>query len=174
MKISHKGLRLLPPNRRPNPHVTKSCTRTAIRKIGRCPKGQSHEHHAKRCPARFRSAARRTVLPERCGSMRAFEASAPARVGRLDQAALRARCPHRLAHASARPDADRDRRHWRARSGMADRWKKSGPATSCWFEPGEKHWHGASPANAMTHIAIVEALRWQGGRLDGAGHRRTV
>jgi len=26
------------------------------------------------------------------------------------------------------------------------------------FEPGEKHWHGASPANAMTHIAIVEAL----------------
>jgi quercetin dioxygenase-like cupin family protein len=27
-----------------------------------------------------------------------------------------------------------------------------------WFEPGEKHWHGASPATAMTHIAIAEAL----------------
>ena len=26
-----------------------------------------------------------------------------------------------------------------------------------WFEPGEKHWHGASPA-AMTHIAIQEQL----------------
>lgn len=26
------------------------------------------------------------------------------------------------------------------------------------FEPGEKHWHGASPATAMTHIAIQESL----------------
>lgn len=26
------------------------------------------------------------------------------------------------------------------------------------FEPGEKHWHGASPSTAMTHIAIQEAL----------------
>lgn len=24
------------------------------------------------------------------------------------------------------------------------------------FEPGEKHWHGAAPANAMSHIAIAE------------------
>jgi len=27
-----------------------------------------------------------------------------------------------------------------------------------WFEPGEKHWHGATPQTAMTHIAIAEAL----------------
>jgi quercetin dioxygenase-like cupin family protein len=27
-----------------------------------------------------------------------------------------------------------------------------------WFPPGEKHWHGASPLTAMTHIAIVEML----------------
>ena len=27
-----------------------------------------------------------------------------------------------------------------------------------WFEPHEKHWHGASPTTAMTHIAIAEAL----------------
>jgi len=26
------------------------------------------------------------------------------------------------------------------------------------FAPGEKHWHGASPATAMTHIAIQEGL----------------
>lgn len=26
------------------------------------------------------------------------------------------------------------------------------------FEPGEKHWHGASPTAAMTHIAVQEAL----------------
>ncbi|HWP26057.1 MAG TPA: cupin domain-containing protein [Xanthobacteraceae bacterium] len=27
-----------------------------------------------------------------------------------------------------------------------------------WFAPGEKHWHGASPTMAMTHIAMQEAL----------------
>ncbi len=26
------------------------------------------------------------------------------------------------------------------------------------FAPGEKHWHGASPTTALTHIAIQEAL----------------
>ena len=26
------------------------------------------------------------------------------------------------------------------------------------FEPGEKHWHGASPATAMQHVAIAESL----------------
>lgn len=26
-----------------------------------------------------------------------------------------------------------------------------------WFEPGEKHWHGATDANSMTHVAIQEA-----------------
>jgi len=27
-----------------------------------------------------------------------------------------------------------------------------------WFSPGEKHWHGAAPSTAVTHIAIAEAL----------------
>ena len=27
-----------------------------------------------------------------------------------------------------------------------------------WFPPGVKHWHGATPAMAMTHIAIHESL----------------
>jgi quercetin dioxygenase-like cupin family protein len=26
------------------------------------------------------------------------------------------------------------------------------------IEPGEKHWHGAAPTTAMTHIAMVEQL----------------
>ena len=30
------------------------------------------------------------------------------------------------------------------------------PGDVVWFEPGEKHWHGASPATAMTHIALQE------------------
>ena len=27
-----------------------------------------------------------------------------------------------------------------------------------WCPPGEKHWHGAAPDTAMTHIAIQEEL----------------
>lgn len=26
-----------------------------------------------------------------------------------------------------------------------------------WFEPGEKHWHGAAPNTPMTHVAVQEA-----------------
>ena len=31
------------------------------------------------------------------------------------------------------------------------------PGDIVWFEPGEKHWHGASAATGMSHIAIQEA-----------------
>ncbi|RFB80743.1 (R)-mandelonitrile lyase [Methylovirgula sp. 4M-Z18] len=30
------------------------------------------------------------------------------------------------------------------------------PGDVVWFPPGEKHWHGASPETAMTHIAVNE------------------
>ena len=30
------------------------------------------------------------------------------------------------------------------------------PGDVVWFSPGEKHWHGATPTTAMTHIAIQE------------------
>src|SRR4051812_38812047 len=32
------------------------------------------------------------------------------------------------------------------------------PGDVVWFAPNEKHWHGATPTKAMTHIAIQEAL----------------
>jgi quercetin dioxygenase-like cupin family protein len=32
------------------------------------------------------------------------------------------------------------------------------PGDVVWFPPGVKHWHGASPTMAMTHIAIQEHL----------------
>jgi quercetin dioxygenase-like cupin family protein len=32
------------------------------------------------------------------------------------------------------------------------------PGDVVWFAPGEKHWHGAAPTTAMTHIAIQENL----------------
>ena len=46
--------------------------------------------------------------------------------------------------------------------GRAQRWggpiEEIRPGDVIWFPPGEKHWHGASPITAMTHIAIQEAL----------------
>lgn len=32
------------------------------------------------------------------------------------------------------------------------------PGDVVWIPPGEKHWHGAAPSTAMTHIAIQERL----------------
>jgi len=32
------------------------------------------------------------------------------------------------------------------------------PGDVVWIPPAEKHWHGASPTTAMTHIAIQEHL----------------
>ena len=39
------------------------------------------------------------------------------------------------------------------------------PGDVVWIAPGEKHWHGAAPATAMTHIAVQErfdgkAVEW--------------
>ena len=32
------------------------------------------------------------------------------------------------------------------------------PGDVVWFPPGEKHWHGATAATAMSHIAVQEKL----------------
>jgi quercetin dioxygenase-like cupin family protein len=32
------------------------------------------------------------------------------------------------------------------------------PGDAVWINPGEKHWHGARPGNAMTHLALQESL----------------
>ena len=49
-----------------------------------------------------------------------------------------------------------------AGSGRAQRWggpiEEIHPGDVIWFAPGEKHWHGASPTAALTHIAIQERL----------------
>jgi quercetin dioxygenase-like cupin family protein len=46
--------------------------------------------------------------------------------------------------------------------GWAQRWggpvEEIRPGDVIWFSPGEKHWHGATPTTAMTHIAIAEEL----------------
>src|ERR1051326_7309136 len=66
------------------------------------------------------------------------------------------------------------------------------PGDVIWCPPGVKHWHGATPTTAMSHIAIQEALDgkvvewmeqvsdehyrsgWKGCRVDGTGQRRTL
>ena len=44
--------------------------------------------------------------------------------------------------------------------GRVQRWEGTieeiRPGDVVWIAPGEKHWHGAAPTTAMTHIAIVE------------------
>jgi quercetin dioxygenase-like cupin family protein len=68
--------------------------------------------------------------------------------------------------------------------GLVQRWdgpiEEIHPGDVVWFQPGEKHWHGATSTTAMTHIAIQEQLegktvdwmekvsdeQYQGGRQD--------
>jgi quercetin dioxygenase-like cupin family protein len=45
---------------------------------------------------------------------------------------------------------------WAQRAGGAV--EEIRPGDIVWFPPGEKHWHGASPSTAVTHIAIQEML----------------
>ncbi|MFL6304302.1 MAG: hypothetical protein ACJ72H_12255 [Candidatus Sulfotelmatobacter sp.] len=42
------------------------------------------------------------------------------------------------------------------------------PGGVIWFAPGEKHWHGAAPTTAITHIAIQE--RKDGNMVDWMEH----
>ena len=46
--------------------------------------------------------------------------------------------------------------------GRAQRWdgpiEAIRPGDVIWIPPGEKHWHGAAPTTAMTHIALQEHL----------------
>ena len=46
--------------------------------------------------------------------------------------------------------------------GRVQRWsgpvEEIRPGDVVWVSPGEKHWHGAAPTTAMTHIAIQEKL----------------
>ncbi len=45
---------------------------------------------------------------------------------------------------------------WVQRNGAAK--EDIRPGDVVWFEPGEKHWHGATATTAMSHIAIQEKL----------------
>jgi len=85
-----------------------------------------------------------------------FQSSAPARTG--------------AAYVTFEPCA---RSHWHTHPlgqtlvvtfgcGLHQRWgghvDEIGPGDVVSVGPNEKHWHGASPTTAMTHIAIQESL----------------
>jgi quercetin dioxygenase-like cupin family protein len=46
--------------------------------------------------------------------------------------------------------------------GLVQRWggpvQEIRPGDVVWIPPGEKHWHGATPSIAMSHVAIAEQL----------------
>jgi quercetin dioxygenase-like cupin family protein len=44
---------------------------------------------------------------------------------------------------------------WVQKEGEAKQFVQAGDTV--WFEPDEKHWHGATDRKAMTHVAIQEA-----------------
>ena len=85
-----------------------------------------------------------------------FEAPAPARaVGvsiTVEPGAREAWHSHQ-----ASPDADRDGWLWPGPT-LGGPIEEIRPGDVIWFEPGEKHWHGATPTTAVTYIAIQEQL----------------
>ncbi|GJD45002.1 hypothetical protein AFCDBAGC_2871 [Methylobacterium cerastii] len=65
-------------------------------------------------------------------------------------------------------------RGWVQREGGP--FEEIAPGDVVWFEPGERHWHGATATSAMTHIAIQErqdgeAVKWMEPVSD-AGYQR--
>jgi quercetin dioxygenase-like cupin family protein len=63
-----------------------------------------------------------------------------------------------VAFPSGRPDSGRryGRRGWVQREGGDKKAIKAGDVV--WTPPGVKHWHGATAAESMTHIAIQESV----------------
>ena len=103
-----------------------------------------------------RPRARRTISPVRCGSTSAFQRRDPARVGggivTFEPGARTAWHTHPLGQTLIVTSG----RGWVQREGGPI--EEIRPGDVVWIPPGEKHWHGATPTTAMTHVAIAEAL----------------
>lgn len=85
-----------------------------------------------------------------------FQASPPARVGgglvSFEPAARTAWHTHPLGQTLIVTEGTGRVQHWDGDI------QEIGPGDVVWIPPGVKHWHGASPEQAMSHIAIAEAL----------------
>ena len=85
-----------------------------------------------------------------------FQAPAPARVSgaavTFEPGARTAWHTHPLAQTlNVPPGAGRVQR-------LGGAIEEIRPGDVVWFPPGEKHWHGAAPTTALTHIAVQEAF----------------
>ena len=92
------------------------------------------------------------------GTVRIDPLNAPPEPARVSMALVTFEPGARTAwHTPARADAHRHRRMRRVqREGRPI--EEIRPGDVVWFPPGEKHWHGAGQATAMSHIAIQEKL----------------
>lgn len=83
-----------------------------------------------------------------------FAAEAPARTGaarvRFQPGARTAWHTHPLGQGLIITSG----KGWVQREGEAVEEVQAGDVV--WFEPGEKHWHGAAPDQEMSHIAVQE------------------
>jgi quercetin dioxygenase-like cupin family protein len=63
-----------------------------------------------------------------------------------------------MAYAPARSNLDRDGRH-RLDSALGGPVEEIRKGDIVWIPARVKHWHGATPNTAMTHIASLEIAR---------------
>ena len=98
--------------------------------------------------------------------------TAPERRASSPRGHFRAGRAHLVAHPSAGPNAGGDRG-----CGRMERWggpvEEIRPGDTVWICAGEKHWHGAAPATAMTHLAIQDKST-ENRRVAGKSQRRAV
>ena len=137
--------------------LQKARIRSALKCVSEIKYGQGTTPWKSNATVRSRPARdRRTISPARCASTRCSRRPTPARVRgasvTFEPGARTAWHTHPLGQtlivtAGLRPGP--------ARGGPVEEIR---PGDVVWFSPGEKHWHGASPTTAMTHIAIQEAL----------------
>lgn len=85
-----------------------------------------------------------------------FQGTAPARIGggtvSFDAGARTAWHTHPLGQTLIVTQGVGRVQHW------GGEIQEIMPGDVVWIPPGVKHWHGASPASGMTHIAISESL----------------
>src|SRR5713101_6557670 len=126
----------------------------AVRETAKSVKGRDDGDQAKRFPAFPQGTGREF---HRLGTDRSPVRSARSRSCLWRIGDVRTGRAHGVAYPSAGADVDRHLR-MRLDAVLGEPKEEIRPGDVIWCPPGKKHWHGATPAIAMSHIAIVEKL----------------
>ena len=102
--------------------------------------------------AAVRQRPRRPTSPARFAWSRSFRSATRRASAAVTSPSNRARAPHGIRIRSARPSSSRPA--WAGCKREGGPIEEIRPGDVVWFPPGEKHWHGATPTTAMTHIAV--------------------